>query len=94
MGTYRVDEELYAAVAAKAAERGETVTDLIIERFWAYIRNDEAAGIGSTPPVAKSPVYTVPEELSSYEEPPAERCQHPVDAVDGDHCHACHTDIW
>ncbi len=42
LGTYRADEELLAAVAVKAAERGETVTDVIIQRFRAYIRDDEA----------------------------------------------------
>jgi len=88
MGTYRVDGDLLAAVTARAAERGETVTDVIIQRFRAYIRDDETAGIVSAPPVSEPPVYT---PLESPEEPP---CRHPAGQVDAGVCQACGADVW
>ena len=36
--TIRVDEALDDAVAAEAAERGETVTDVVVRAFEAYVR--------------------------------------------------------
>jgi hypothetical protein len=83
-----VDGDLLAAVTVRAAERGETVTDVIIQRFRAYIRDDEAAGIVSAPPVSEPPVYTPPE---SPEEP---ACRHPAEAVEAGECGICHADVW
>ena len=97
LGTYRVDEDLLAAVAARAAERGETVTDLIIQRFQAYIRDDVTAEIAVAPPVDEPPVYTDVESPVSYDEPAAKKpCRHPVDAVDPDTsiCRECGADVW
>jgi hypothetical protein len=95
MGTYRADSDLIDAAVAKAAERGETVTDLIIERLEAYIRDDGAAEVAPAPPVAVPPVYTPVEAPASYEEAPEEpSCKHPADHVEAGECGICHADVW
>ena len=93
LASYRVDEDLLAAVTAKAAERGETVTDVVIRAFQVYIRDDGAAPVPSAPPVAALPVHTVPER---YQEPPqAPACKHPVASVNEfSVCRECGEDVW
>jgi predicted HicB family RNase H-like nuclease len=36
--TFRVEDELYEAVKAKAAERGESVTDVVTDAFKRYVK--------------------------------------------------------
>lgn len=92
----RIGGPLRRAVAVKAAERGETVTDVITRAFEAYIRDDEAAPIGSVPPVSAPSVYTHPESPERYEElPGGPACKHPVASVDElGMCHECDTEVW
>ena len=97
LGTYRVDCDLLAAVAVRAAERGETVTDVIIQRFHAYIRGASTGDVASMPPVDAPPVYTDVEYPASYEAPPkVPPCKHPADRVDPDAgvCHECGAEVW
>lgn len=98
LGTYRVDRELLAAAAVCAAERGETVTDVIVGGLHAYIRRCRGGEITSAPPVNDSPVYTDREWPGSYDEPPAEpavnNCKHPADQVEAGECRSCGADVW
>ena len=98
LASYRVDRDLLAAVTAKAAERGETVTDVVIQRFEAYIRDDEEPAIPSAPPVAVTSVHTGNEWPGSYEESPEEpaanNCKHPAEAVEANECGICHADVF
>jgi hypothetical protein len=100
LASYRVDRDLLAAVTAKAAERGETVTDVVIQRFQAYIRDDEEPSVPSAPPVVATSVHTGNEWPESYEESPEEpaanNCKHPTDRIDVDTsvCRDCHADVW
>ena len=92
-----MDGDLLSAVAAKTAERGETVTDMIVSALRAYIRDDEAAGTVSAPSVSEPPVYTPVESPARYEEPPGQpACKHPAGSVDLDAgvCRECGTDVW
>jgi hypothetical protein len=82
-----VDGDLLAAVAVRAAERGETVTDVIIQRFEAYIRDAETVA----PPVSEPPVYTPREAPASYEAPP---CKHPAGSVEAGECRECGADVF
>jgi hypothetical protein len=82
-----VDGDLLSAVAAKAADRGETVTDVIIQRFEAYIRDAETVA----PSVNEAPVYTAPESPASYEAPP---CKHPAGSVEAGECRECGADVF
>ena len=93
LASYRVDGDLLAAVTTEAAERGETVTDVVIRAFQAYIRNDGAPEMASAPPVAAPPVHTAPER---YEDPPpAPACKHPVASVNEfSVCRDCGADVW
>lgn len=94
-GTYRADADLIDAAVAKAAERGETVTDLIVERLRAYIRDDWTGEAASVPPVAVPPVYTPREEPASYEDPPEDPpCRHPAASVEAGQCRECGEDVW
>jgi predicted HicB family RNase H-like nuclease len=36
--TFRIEDELYDAVKAKAAERGESVTDVVTDSFRRYLK--------------------------------------------------------
>jgi predicted HicB family RNase H-like nuclease len=36
--SFRIDPELYAAVQEKAAERGETVTDVVVQALQRYVK--------------------------------------------------------
>jgi hypothetical protein len=95
MGTYRVDRDLLAAVAVRATERGETVTDVIIQRFEAYIRDDEAAPIALAPSVGGQSVYTHHESQERYEEVNDDSpCRHPAEAVEAGECRACGADVF
>lgn len=90
-----MDEELYAAVAAKAAERDETVTDVIIRALQAYIRDDRTAPVAPVLLLATSPVYTPVVMLPLDEEPPGKQpCRHPAASVDAlNICRECGTEI-
>ena len=95
--TYRIPPGLLAAVTVEAAERGETVTDMVIRSMEAYIQGGEAAGIAPVAPVADPAVHTVPEWPASYEEAPERpACKHPADRVDTDTsvCRDCGADVW
>ena len=96
LGTYRVECDLLAAAAAKAAVRGESVTDVIVRALCAYIRDSQPAGNVSAPSVAAPSVYTDVESPVSYDEPAETRpCKQPVGQVDPDTgmC-ACGADVW
>ena len=97
LGTYRVECDLLAAAAVKAAERGETVTDVLVRALCVYIRDSQPAGNVPVLPVAAPSVYTDVESPVSYDEPAAKKpCRHPVDAVDPDTsiCRECGADVW
>ena len=95
LGTYRVDCDLLASAAVCAAERGETVTDVLVRALEAYIRGAGTGEIGSAPPVAAPSVYTPVESPERYDEPANDLpCRHPADAVDGTECRACGTEVW
>lgn len=87
LASYRIPPGLLAAVTAEAAERGETVTDMVIRGMEAYIQRGEAAVSVPVAPVAESPVYTVPETLE-----PA--CKHPAELVEAGECRLCGADVW
>ena len=94
--TYRVPADLLAAATARAAERGETVTDAVIRGLEAYVRGEETAGIVPSAPVAAVTVHTVSEVPSSYVEPSAApACKHPAVSVDElGMCHECGADVF
>jgi hypothetical protein len=95
--TYRIPRDLLAAVTVEAAERGETVTVMVIRSMEAYIQRGEASGIAPRAPVAEVTVHTVPESPGRYEEAPERpACKHPADRVDTDtgQCGACGADVW
>jgi hypothetical protein len=97
LGTYRVDEALIAEALACAAERGETVTDVIIQALQAYIRAHRTGGIAFAAPVGDPSVYTDVESPVSYDEPAEDLpCKHPAGQVDPDAgvCHECGADVW
>ena len=97
LGTYRVDCDLLASAAVCAAERGETVTNVIVNALQAYIRACKGGEIVSEAPVAAPPVYTPPETPAGYKEPSVDPpCRHPADQVDPDAgvCRACGADVW
>lgn len=94
--TYRIPPDLLAAVTSEAAERGETVTEVVIRSMEAYIQRGETAGIAPAAPVAAVAVHTVPEwpadEVELPKEPP---CRHPVASVsDAGVCGECGEDVW
>jgi len=97
--TYRIPRDLLAAVTAEAAERGETVTDMVIRSMEAYIQRGEAAGVAPMAPVSAASVHTVPEwpadDAELPEEPQRPACRHPVDRVNTDtgQCE-CGEDMW
>ena len=91
LGTYRVERDVLADAASVAAERGETVTDVLVRALEAYIRAHRTGGIASAAPVNEPPVYTDVESPVSYDEP---ACRHPADAVEANECGICHADVW
>ena len=46
----RVPDDLWAAVKTRAAEQGETVTDVAVRAFKAYVQQDEPTTTGSETP--------------------------------------------
>ena len=50
LATYRIDGELADAVAARAAERGETVTDVITRAFREYVSAAPRLSLGAEEP--------------------------------------------
>lgn len=95
LGTYRVEVDLLAAAAAKAAVRGETVTDVLVRALCAYIRDSQPAGNVSAPSIVASSVYTDVESPVSYDEPAEDPpCRHPADAVEANECGICHANVW
>ena len=98
LGTYRAESDLIDAAVAKAAQRGETVTDLIVERLQAYIRDDWTGQAPFAAPVTVPPVYTPVEAPPAYVEPPEELeappCKHPAERVEAGECGICHADVW
>ena len=91
LGTYRVDRGLLADAAVCAAERGETVTDVIIRGLEAYIQGASRGVVASVPPVDAPPVYTDVEYPASHEAP---SCRHPAEYVDAGECRNCHAEVW
>ena len=101
LASYRIPKGLLAAVTVEAAERGETVTDMVIRSMEAYIQRREAAGIVPAAPVSVATVHTVPEwpagDVEALEDEPERRpCPHPAERVDTDTniCRDCGEDVW
>ena len=90
LGTYRVDRGLLAEVAARAAERGETVTDVLVRALEAYIRGASRGETASAPPVDAPPVYTDVEYPVSHEA----SCRHPAECVEAGECRNCGAEVW
>jgi hypothetical protein len=97
MGTYRADGDLIDTAVACAAERGETVTNVIIDALQAYIRGAGTGEVASAPPADAPPVYTPLESPERYEEPrEVPPCRHPAGQVDPDAgvCRECGADVF
>ena len=90
--TARIDGDLKRAAAAKAAEQGETVTDVLVRALTVYIQ-----GVAPAPAQA---VYTPPSAVHApagspgsppgrvpFREPPP--CPHPKARVHKNFCGAC-----
>ena len=88
--TARIDGDLKRAVAAKAAERGETVTEVIVRAFTAYIQADLAGQAASpAPPPSVEPVYTRPPAQQARVSLSGQCPPHPKARVIKGFCGAC-----
>ena len=88
--TARIDGHLKRAVAAKAAERGETVTEVIVRACTVYIQADLAGqDVSPAPPLSVEPVYTRPPVQRTRVSLPGQCPPHPKARVLKGFCGAC-----
>ena len=90
MMTARIDGDLKRAAAAKAAEQGETVTDVLVRALTAYIQAD-LAGHAASPvqPASAEPVYTRPPVRRTRVSLPGQCPPQPKARVIKGFCRAC-----